>query len=246
MNKPSIRFTITLIVLMGLLTGCVSTRKYQKLEMENKRNAELAKALQKQLEESTALAQDMQGQLREFRRMTEEQKTLTEKELELVKRTYESLKRDFQREIASGKMEIIRVQNKMSLKVAEELFFETGKAEIKPEGRDVLRRIGLALKKIPEKNIRVEGHTDNVPIGPSLRDTYRSNWELGAARAINVVHFLQKESGIDPLRLSAVSFAHYRPVASNKTETGRAKNRRIEILLIDRDLDLAKKMRENL
>jgi len=246
MNKPSIRFTITLIVLMGLLTGCVSTRKYQKLEMENKRNAELAKALQKQLEESTALAQDMQGQLREFRRMTEEQKTLTEKELELVKRTYESLKRDFQREIASGKMEIIRVQNKMSLKVAEELFFETGKAEIKPEGRDVLRRIGLALKKIPEKNIRVEGHTDNVPIGPSLRDTYRSNWELGAARAINVVHFLQKESGIDPLRLSAVSFAQYRPVASNKTETGRAKNRRIEIVLIDRDLDLAKKMRENL
>jgi chemotaxis protein MotB len=246
MHKQSILFSIAVITLLGMLTGCVSTRKYQKIEMENQRNAETVKVLQGQLEESTALIQDMQDQLREFRRMTEEQKTLTEKELALLKQTYESLKRDFQREISSGKMEIIQVQNKMSLKVAEELFFETGKAEIKPEGRDVLRRIGLALKKIPAKNIRVEGHTDNVPIGPSLRDKYQSNWELGAARAINVVHFLQKETGIDPLRLSAVSLAQYRPVASNKTEAGRAKNRRIEIVLIDRDLDLAKKMRENL
>jgi chemotaxis protein MotB len=246
MQKPSILFSIAVIMLLGLLTGCVSTRKYQKLETENQRNAEVVKALQGKLEESTALIQDMQVQLREFRRMTEEQKTLTEKELELVKKTYESLKRDFQREISNGKMEIIQVQNKMSLKVTEELFFETGKAEIKPEGRDVLRRIGLALRKIPDKNIRVEGHTDNVPIGPALQDTYQSNWELGAVRAIHVVQFLQKEAGIDPLRLSAVSFAQYRPVASNKTEAGRTKNRRIEIVLIDRDLDLAKKMREDL
>jgi chemotaxis protein MotB len=82
-----------------------------------------------------------------------------------------------------------------------------------------------------------------VPIGPSLRAQYPTNWELGAVRAVNVVRFFQKESGIDPLRMSAVSYGPYRPIASNKSEEGRAKNRRIEIILIDRDLDLAKKMK---
>jgi chemotaxis protein MotB len=108
----------------------------------------------------------------------------------------------------------------------------------------VLRRIGGILKNIPEKNIRVEGHTDNVPIGPSLRAKYPTNWELGSARAINVVRYLQRDAGIEPLRLSAVSYGQYRPVASNRTAAGRSKNRRIEIILVDRDLDLAKKMRQ--
>ena len=102
------------------------------------------------------------------------------------------------------------------------------------------------MKKIPEKNIRVEGHTDNVPIVSSLKKVYPTNWELGAARATTVVRFFQEKTGIDPLRLSAVSYGQYRPVASNKTGAGRAQNRRIEIILIDRDLDLAKKMRGNL
>jgi len=246
MKKINFFYLITVTVLMILLLGCVSTRKYQKLEMENQRNEETVKVLQGKLEESFDQIKEMQNQMGEFRRMSEEQNTLTEKELSLLKQTYESLKRDFQREISSGKMEIVQVLNRVSLKVAEELFFETGKAEITPEGREVLRRMGRALKKIPEKNIRVEGHTDNVPIGPTLRIKYPSNWELAAARAINVVHFLQDEQGIDPLRLSAVSYAQYRPTASNRIEAGRVKNRRIEIVLVDRDMDLAKKMREKL
>ena len=132
------------------------------------------------------------------------------------------------------------------MSIAEELFFESGKAEIKPEGKKVLLKIAEVLKKIPEKNVRVEGHTDNVPIGPKIREKYPTNWELGAIRAVNVVRFLQEEGGMDPLRLSAVSYGQYRPKATNRTTAGRLKNRRIEIILIDRDLDLAKKMRENL
>jgi chemotaxis protein MotB len=132
------------------------------------------------------------------------------------------------------------------MSIAVELFFESGKAEIKPEGQEVLKRIGNILKKIPEKNVRVEGHTDSVPIGPRIRERYPTNWELGATRAVNVVRFFQEEVGMDPLRLSAVSYGQYRPKATNKTKVGRAKNRRIEIILITRDLDLAKKMKENL
>jgi chemotaxis protein MotB len=143
-------------------------------------------------------------------------------------------------------VQINQIQNRVVVSVAEELFFDTGKAEIKPDGKRVLRRIGAVLKKIPEKNVRIEGHTDNIPIGRSLRAQYPTNWELGAARAVNVVRYLEEEAGLDPLRLSAVSYGQYRPKASNRTAAGRARNRRIEITLVDRDLDLAKKMRENL
>ena len=132
------------------------------------------------------------------------------------------------------------------MSVAEEIFFDTGKTDIKPEGQEVLKRIGIILQDIPEKNIRIEGHTDNVPIVSPLRKQYPTNWELGAARAVNVVRFFQNKTDIDPLRLSAVSYGQYRPIAPNKTKAGRAKNRRVEIILIDRDLDLAKKMKQNL
>lgn len=116
--------------------------------------------------------------------------------------------------------------------------------QLKAELEEAARR--LEENDRPEKNNRIEGHTDNVPIGPRLKARYPTNWELGAARAVNVARFLQGEAGIDPLRLSAVSYGQYRPVASNKTAAGRARNRRIEIILIDRDLDLAKKMRQYL
>jgi chemotaxis protein MotB len=115
--------------------------------------------------------------------------------------------------------------------VAEKLFFESGRAEIKPEGEAVLRRVAAILAGIPEREVRVEGHTDAVPIGPSLEATYPTNWELGAARAVGVVRFLEEEAGMDPARLSAASYGPNVPVASNHTAAGRARNRRIEIVL---------------
>jgi chemotaxis protein MotB len=182
----------------------------------------------------------------ELQRERDQQKAAYEMELAAVKSTHDRLVADLRKEISAGDIQVKQVRNQLQLTVAEQLFFETGEAEIKPQGQQVLRRIGGILKNIPEKNIRVEGHTDNVPIGPSLRATYPTNWELGSARAVNVVRYLQRDAGIEPLRLSAVSYGQYRPVASNRTQAGRSKNRRIEIILIDRDLDLARKMRQYL
>jgi chemotaxis protein MotB len=88
------------------------------------------------------------------------------------------------------------------------------------------------LKNTKNKIIRVEGHTDNVPIHSRLQAQYPSNWELSAARATNVVRFLQDQAGIAPERLQAIGMAEYRPVASNKTPAGRGQNRRIEITLV--------------
>ena len=246
MRKIYLIATILTVILALLLISCVSTQEYEDLENRNARTEQELEALKKTQEQSKRQIGDMEKDISILKNELEEQRVLSEKEKTALKSTYDSLVKSLKDEIAQGKIEVEQVRGRLTLKVTEELFFETGKADIKPQGEDVLRRIGTILKKIPEKNIRVEGHTDNVQIGPSLRSKYPTNWELGSARATNVVRFLQDNAGIDPLRLSAVSYGEYRPIASNRTERGKAKNRRIEIILIDRDLDLAKKMRENL
>jgi len=239
MGKKGIPILILFSLVLLMEAGCVSNKKHQKLQSDFQELQRGYDGAMQQLDEKDSQISDLQKQL-------EEQIIVSEREIALVKKTNEELLANLKKEISSGKIEIEQVRDKLSMRIAEELFFESGKAGIKPEGKVVLRKIGSILKKIPEKNIRVEGHTDNVRIGPSLRAVYPTNWELGSTRAVNVVRFLQEEVKIDPLRLSAVSYGQYRPRASNRTEAGKSKNRRIEIILVDRDLDLVKKMRENL
>ncbi len=92
--------------------------------------------------------------------------------------------------------------------------------------------MGDILKGVTDKEVRVEGHTDNVPISSRLKDVFPSNWELSTARATNVVHFLQDQVGIPGERLSTCGFGQFRPVAENETAEGRAQNRRIQIVLV--------------
>jgi chemotaxis protein MotB len=114
--------------------------------------------------------------------------------------------------------------------MVDEILFDSGESTLKPEGVEVLRRIAAVLIKA-EKLIVVQGHTDNVPIVGQLAQRYPTNWELSAARSVNVARFLHEEAGLDPTRLSATAFSEYQPRADNATEEGRQKNRRIEILL---------------
>ena len=102
-----------------------------------------------------------------------------------------------------------------------EVITPSGSAEIKKAGRAVINRVGDIVKSIADKDIQVEGHTDNVPISTRLQDKFASNWELSAARAATVVRLL-RDQGIPGERLSAVGFGEFRPVASNKSEAGRA------------------------
>jgi chemotaxis protein MotB len=236
-------FAAVLLAGVFLSIGCASSKKARETE-EAARTAEgkkSAEELRKALEEANAKITELERQIEELSAAKEEQESASEREIAQVKQTYETLVKDLEQEVESGKIKIERGAGEVKLNIAEELFFQTGKADIKPEGRKVLLRIGKDLQKAPGMNIRVEGHTDNVPIGPSLRAKYPTNWELAAARAVNVVRFLQQQAGIDPRRLSAVAFSQYRPVASNKTAAGKQRNRRVEIVLISRELDLAKK-----
>jgi chemotaxis protein MotB len=114
----------------------------------------------------------------------------------------------------------------------KQLRYESGEATIKPEGYRVLDELVEYLKGAPvDQLIRVEGHADNMEIGPSLKSSYPTNWDLSKARATGVLRYLVEKGGIDSARISSVGYGDTKPVVSNATETGRQKNRRVDIVL---------------
>ncbi len=108
------------------------------------------------------------------------------------------------------------------------LFFPIGSAVLTSESKDILTRVAEILTRIPN-HIRIEGHTDNVPI--KTRD-YPSNWQLSTARATNVITYLIEQMHYNPARLSAAGYGEYRPVESNDTAAGRSRNRRVDVVVI--------------
>ena len=161
-------------------------------------------------------------------------KKTKEEEVKSVSKTYENLMQEMKGEIAQGQVAITELKGKLTVDVLDKILFASGEAEVKPEGLAVLQRVIDILKNVKDKAIRIEGHTDNVKIGGALARKYATNWELSAARAINVTRYLQKQ-GIDPALLASVAYGEYKPIADNSTSEGRAKNRRIAIILQPKD-----------
>ena len=128
-------------------------------------------------------------------------------------------------------IQIIHTHQGTRLSFEDQVLFDFGSATINPAGFVFLDKIADTLDKIPYA-MRVEGHTDNVPIETRR---FPSNWELSVARAVNVVKYFAEVGNIDPNRLSAVGYGESRPVAANDTASNRVKNRRVEILLITED-----------
>lgn len=128
---------------------------------------------------------------------------------------------------------VIRPDNSVTFKIPNELLFVSGSARLNRNGRTMLAQVGEALSKADESiNIRVEGHTDSVPVAEKFRHIFPSNWYLSVARAANAVDFLHNQAALDPARLSATGFGEFSPLGSNETEEGRNRNRRVEIVLI--------------
>lgn len=157
-----------------------------------------------------------------------------EEKVKEVSSTYEQLLSNMKNEIAQGQVTISELKGKLTVNMEAAILFDSGKADVKPEGLGILEKMITTLKGVTDKAIRIEGHTDNVQISGGLTKLFPTNWELSAARAINVTRFLQQQ-GLDPAFLSAAAFAEHKPVADNSTREGRAKNRRIEITLVARD-----------
>jgi chemotaxis protein MotB len=157
-----------------------------------------------------------------------------EEKVKEVSNTYEQLLQNMKSEIALGQVTISELKGKLTVNMEAAILFDSGKADIKNVGLGILQKMVDTLKGVKDKAIRIEGHTDNVQIIGALTRIFPTNWELSAARAINVAKYLQQQ-GLDPAILSAAAFAEYKPVADNGTKEGRAKNRRIEITLVAKD-----------
>jgi len=160
--------------------------------------------------------------------------------------------------------EVTTADGAVKLELVDQILFPVGEADLTPSGKDVLAKVGAALKDVNDKQVWVQGHTDDQPIivrkpkpkapepppkkgakaakgakpakpeppkpeAPDAVLAFMTNWELSAARALTVVHYLQDDAKLDPTRLAAVAFSQYRPVSKVK-----AKNRRIEIVLYPR------------
>lgn len=169
-----------------------------------------------------------------------------ERKQEVMQRAFETR---FADEIENGTIGIKADGNLQSFTFSDKILFETAKAELQSLGRSTLTDVGgLLLQRYTEddkgqwkhsaaeeegeilyQSVQINGHTDNVPI---QTPQFPSNWELSSARAIAVLRLFVDELGMDPLTLLATGYGKYHPVASNRTEIGRSKNRRIEIVLV--------------
>lgn len=169
----------------------------------------------------------------------EEDKNALEKakadELAKVKDSYEKLASGLKSEIAAGEIQITTLKGKLTVNMVDRILFDSGRADVKGDGRKVLDKLAAVLNGVQDKDIRIEGHTDNVPIGSELKGRYPSNWELSTARATAVARYLQDNARVDPARLVAAGYGEYHPVAANDTPEHKALNRRIEISLVPHD-----------
>ena len=277
-----IKNTMLLIVGIILLTGCVSTKKYEAslnnastLQAEKEDIEERLQDIMKRLSEETAdresLEQDMvklkvnrddlvrhkesllqiNHDLNETvaKLSHEKLETIKDKDrtiIELVKEkekaiaqlkgTYDDLVSELNEEIKKGEIKVTQLKDKLTLSMVEKILFDSGSAAIKQNGKEVLARVADILGSIHDKQIRIEGHTDNVQIGPVLAEKFPTNWELSTTRSTTVVRYLQQQ-GVDPIFLSAAGYSEYSPVDTNETEEGKARNRRIEIVLIPLETD---------
>ena len=145
--------------------------------------------------------------------------------------TYDALQDKMKAEIARGDIQLSRSGGKVRVDLVDKVLFDSGEATISSRGAEVLQRVATVLASIDDKQIQVSGHTDDSPISPKLTAQFPTNWELSAARATNVVRFLAEKGGVPGKRLVASGYGPYEPIATNNTAAGRARNRRIEILL---------------
>jgi chemotaxis protein MotB len=189
------------------------------------RRSEQEEVLSARLAEEQTRSAQLAAELAEQHRQQEEALAKTQG-------TYNALIADLQKEIANKDVIIREANNKLAINIVDHVLFPSGQATLTTEGTQVLDKVGRVLQTVTDHRIQIEGHTDNQEIGPVLKKTFASNWELSTARATEVVKYFLAHSQLSAERLVAVGRADTVPVAPNTTEEGRQQNRRIEILLL--------------
>ena len=145
-------------------------------------------------------------------------------------RARNELEEKLKKEIEEKQIRLEMLNKGLVITFVDEILFDSGKAFIKKDAYSILDRVAKVLNnQVKNRNIAIEGHTDNVPI---TKSKWKSNWELSTARATSVLHYIIDNRNVAPERLSAVGYGEFRPVKSNNTKEGRQQNRRVEITIL--------------
>ena len=246
---------VLLSVLLSLSVGCVSSGTHDALLKKHANEVQRGKGLEAALAEEigkvAALTRDKQALELRLQELTVEKANLLKdqsqltnsiedmqsalRELETRRRAaearvaeFKSLLDRFKPLMDAGRLRVKMVAGRMVVELATDVLFDSGKAKLSEEGAKAVQEVAGLLVTIPERDFQVEGHTDNVPISSSR---FPSNWVLASARALTVVETMV-EAGMPPKRLSGASYGEHRPVGDNETDEGKARNRRIEIVVV--------------
>src|SRR5512146_1618490 len=223
---------------VALLLGLLGFSSYEKKREVEQVRAELEQVKAELAQARAAIEKGISdaGALKD--KLNESQTTIDElqKQKEAALRSHQSLEDEMRAALESKDVTISQLQGKLTVNILDRVLFDSGEADLKPDGAAVLRKVAAILAKHPNLKIHVIGHTDNVPIRAGARSRFPSNWELSTARATAAVRFLSEKAGVDPRRLGAVGYGEFRPVADNATPEGRARNRRIAITILSEEL----------
>ena len=197
-----------------------SKSKEKLLEEKKSLDAERA-ALVAEVESQRAGVGDLREKL-ERERMA---RLLSDEE---VADSYRKLTESLDAEVKSGQILIEQLPGRLQIRAADQILFDSGSADLKPEGRAVIGKVARSIKGVANREVRVEGHTDDVAVRSAK---FGSNWDLSAARAATVAKVLE-EGGVSSKQLAVVGYGQYHPLAPNDSAENRARNRRIEIALV--------------
>ena len=204
--------SLCLVGVLGMLsvgTGCAELKR---LRQENQQLNESISGLQQENAELSSKAGRYEGEVNRL----------------------ENTRRDLEAKL-KGTGATVRIKNgTVSVLLPGAVLFDSGQTTLRPQSKATLKKIAGILKTSAAGEIvRIEGHTDNDPV-VKQKDRYKTNWELSAARAAAVLHYMVEECGVAPTRVYVAGFGQYQPMADNKSKTGKAKNRRVEFVIVPR------------
>jgi chemotaxis protein MotB len=199
-----------------ILSGCGYIQKARRADELEAENANLKYKISQLEKEKTKAVE----------RVVEEK----ERELSELEKAKLQLEESLKNEIGEYKAKLKMTERGLVITFVSEVFFDSGKDQVKQEGKSALEKVGEVLNKdVPGSDVAIEGHTDNDPIKYS---GWKTNWELSSARALAVLHYLVDECKVEPGRLSANGYGQFRPVEPNDSAQNKQKNRRVEIVIL--------------
>ncbi len=214
---------ISAMLVVGIIVYSSVQQKRQfarvKTELE-----QLQKAAEQSSNQTSQLQQDLTNSHARIEALIKEKEQVTQQQRQIEDQMRAA--------IQSKDITISELQGKLTVNILDRVLFASGEADLKPEGEHVLAQVASVLNQHTNRQIYVIGHTDNVPIRASAFSRYPSNWELSTARATAAVRYLTEKAGVDSAQLAAVGYGEFHPIADNSTAEGRARNRRIAIVVL--------------